>query len=135
MLVDELRTSPSAKILLKEERKFTMYEKPMDSEFVRERITALRLERGISEYQTSYALGRSRGYLNNISSGKSLPSMKEFLAICDYFDITPAEFFQEDVKYPLTINEVVSDLKHLSKKELELVKELVRKLAAKKAEG
>ena len=112
-----------------------MYEKPMDSEFVRERITALRLERGISEYQTSYALGRSRGYLNNISSGKSLPSMKEFLAICDYFDITPAEFFQEDVKYPLTINEVVSDLKHLSKEELELVKELVRKLAAKKAEG
>ena len=61
--------------------------------------------------------------------------MKEFLAICDYFDIMPAEFFQEDVKYPLTINEVVSDLKHLSKKELELVKELVRKLAANKSEG
>lgn len=50
----------------------------MNADFVRERITQLRLEKGVSEYQMSYDLGRSRGYIYNISSGKSLPPMKEF---------------------------------------------------------
>ena len=43
----------------------------MNADFVRERITQLRLEKGVSEYQMSYDLGRSRGYIYNISSGKS----------------------------------------------------------------
>ena len=52
----------------------------MNADFVRERITQLRLEKGVSEYQMSYDLGRSRGYIYNISSGKSLPPMKELFA-------------------------------------------------------
>lgn len=51
-------------------------------QFVLDRITQLRISRGLSEYQLSYELGHSRGYINNISSGKSLPSMSEFFAIC-----------------------------------------------------
>ena len=65
----------------------------MDAKFVRERITQLRVQKGISEYKMSYDLGHSRWYINNISSGKTLPSMTEFFAICDYFQITPVEFF------------------------------------------
>ena len=65
----------------------------MDAEFVRERITQLRVRKDVSEYKMSYDLGHSRGYINNISSGKTLPSMTEFFAICDYFYITPEEFF------------------------------------------
>lgn len=61
----------------------------MYEDFVRERITQLRLKKGVSEYQMSYDLGHSRGYIYNISSGKALPPMREFFAICDYFDITP----------------------------------------------
>lgn len=57
----------------------------MTEEFIRNRITELRLRKGVSEYQMSYDLGHSRGYVYNISSGKALPPMKEFLAICDYF--------------------------------------------------
>ena len=45
----------------------------MTAEFVRERITQLRMQKGVSEYKMSYDLGHSRGYINNISSGKSLP--------------------------------------------------------------
>ena len=37
----------------------------MYEDFVKERITQLRLERGISEYQMSYDLGHSRGYVYN----------------------------------------------------------------------
>mgnify|MGYP000405466147 CR=1 FL=1 len=40
----------------------------MDIEFIRERITQLRLQKGVSEYKMSYDLGHSRGYINNISS-------------------------------------------------------------------
>ena len=74
----------------------------MNADFVRERITQLRLEKGVSEYQMSYDLGRSRGYIYNISSGKSLPPMKEFLQICDYFNITPAQFFEPQSLPPLS---------------------------------
>lgn len=54
----------------------------MDTQFVRDRITQLRLKKGVSEYQMSYDLGHSRSYVYNISSGKSLPPMAEFLQIC-----------------------------------------------------
>ena len=63
----------------------------MDTQFVRDRITQLRLKKGVSEYQMSYDLGHSRSYVYNISSGKSLPPMAEFLQICNYFDITPSQ--------------------------------------------
>ena len=53
----------------------------MYEEFVRDRITQLRLKKGVSEYQMSYDLGHSRGYIYNISSGKALPPLKEFFAI------------------------------------------------------
>lgn len=51
----------------------------MYEDFVKERITQLRLKKGVSEYQMSYDLGHSRGYVYNISSGKALPPLKEFL--------------------------------------------------------
>ena len=56
-------------------------------EFLRKRITQLRMQKGVSEYQMSYDLGHCRGYINNISSGKSLPSITEFFSICEYFDL------------------------------------------------
>ena len=86
----------------------------MDGKFVRERITSLRMQKGVSEYQMSYDLGYSRGYINNISSGKSLPSVTELFAICDYFGITPAEFFTESVENPKLSGELVGLVERLS---------------------
>ena len=40
----------------------------MYESFVRDRITQLRLQKGVSEYQMSYDLGHSRGYIYKISS-------------------------------------------------------------------
>lgn len=40
----------------------------MYDEFVRNRITQLRMQKGVSEYQMGYDLGHSRGYIYNISS-------------------------------------------------------------------
>ena len=85
----------------------------MNEEFVRNRITQLRLQKGVSEYQMSYDLGHSRGYIYNISSGKSLPPLSEFFAICDYFGITPAEFFDEKTSNPELVQKAVEGLKQL----------------------
>ena len=72
----------------------------MDAEFVRERITQLRVRKDVSEYKMSYDLGHSRGYINNISSGKTLPSMTEFFAICDYFRYHPGGVFPCSKRQP-----------------------------------
>ena len=96
--------------------------------FVRERITQLRLKKGVSEYQMSYDLGHSRGYIYNISSGKSLPPMSEFFSICDYFNITPAEFFDDGKSNPALIQEAISDLSQLSDEDVLFVLNLVNRL-------
>lgn len=103
----------------------------MDIEFVRERITQLRVQKGVSEYKMSYDLGHSRGYINNISSGKTLPSMTEFFAICDYFGITPVEFFDTKTSNPKLSQSVLSALAQLDEDDLQLtltnIKRLLRK--------
>ena len=100
----------------------------MYDEFVRERITQLRLQKGVSEYRMSYDLGHSRGYINNISSGKSLPSMAEFFAICEYFDITPIDFFDRDVRNPELLGKTVQALKRLYEDDLELTLRNINRL-------
>lgn len=103
----------------------------MDVEFIRERITQLRIQKGVSEYKMSYDLGHSRGYINNISSGKTLPSMTEFLAICDYFDITPVEFFDIKAINPKLSKNILTAIEQLDEDDLELtltnIKRLLRK--------
>lgn len=101
----------------------------MDKEFIRNRITELRIRKGVSEYQMSYDLGHSRGYIYNISSGKCLPPMKEFLEICDYFEITPAEFFNDNTNYPELIRKAVSDMQNLSDDDLLLILNMINRLS------
>lgn len=100
----------------------------MNAEFVRDRITRLRLQKGVSEYKMSYDLGHSRGYVNNISSGKTLPSMTEFFAICEYFEITPTEFFREDIGNPKQAKQTVHNIERLSQDDLELIDMLIKRL-------
>lgn len=100
----------------------------MYSEFVRERITKLRVKKGVSEYKMSYDLGHSRGYINNISSGKTLPSMTEFFAICEYFDITPMEFFDTKTSDPQLKNELIAAASMLSEDDLELTIKNIKRL-------
>lgn len=102
-------------------------------EFVRNRITQLRLAKGISEYQMSYDLGHSRGYIYNISSGKSLPSLSEFFSICDYFGISPGEFFDKEQGNPVLISKTVEELKSLDENDLLLVLTLINRLNQKAA--
>ena len=71
-------------------------------------------------------------YINRIENGKSLPSLQALFWICDYFQITPQQFFDEGDKYPAYLESLVKDMKKLDAASLSLVAELVRKLTEKK---
>lgn len=103
-----------------------MYEK-----FVRDRITELRLRKGVSEYQMSFDLGHSRGYVYNISSGKSLPPLGELFAICSYFGITPAQFFDDRQENPELIQKAVGGLKDLDDSDTLIILSLINRLLKK----
>lgn len=100
----------------------------VDPKFVRERITQLRLEKNVSEYQMSYDLGHSRSYVYNISSGRSLPPMAEFLQICDYFNITPAQFFDTSTQNSALLETTITELKKLNNDDIMLILGNIRRL-------
>lgn len=104
-----------------------MKEVNLMEQFVRDRITQLRLQKDISEYQLSYDLGHSRGYINNISSGKSLPSLSEFFAICDYFEITPQDFFDTAHDNPVLTAKIIEEIKELTDDDLLLLLTIIKR--------
>lgn len=100
----------------------------LDAGYIRQRITQLRLKKGVSEYKMSYDLGHSRSYIYNISSGRSLPPMDEFLEICDYFGITPSQFFDESEENPALIQTATQELKKLDDDDIFLILGYIRRL-------
>ncbi len=97
-------------------------------DYVRSRITQLRINKGISEYQLSYDLGHSRGYINNITSGKSLPSMSEFFSICDYFDISPTDFFDSKHSNPELLSKAIEEIQSLDDEDMLLILTLIKRI-------
>ena len=86
----------------------TDYEK-----FVIDRICSLRDRKGVSAREMSLAIGQNPGYIHNIESGKALPSMNAFFYICDYFEISPKEFFDTNFKDPKSVSEIMQYIEKL----------------------
>lgn len=82
----------------------------MTIDYVRERITTLRIEKNISERQMSLDLGHSPSYINGISSGKKSPSLSELFYICEYLGIHVSEFFNEVREISLLKQEIYREL-------------------------
>ncbi len=95
--------------------------------FLRQRITELRMKRNVSEYQMSLELGQNKNYIQGISSGKALPSMTQFFNICDYFCITPEQFFSDHDR-PELIDTISEGIQELSDADLELLLLFIRRL-------
>lgn len=100
----------------------------MEYTFIRKRITDLRIKKGISEYQMSLDLGHSRSYIQNIVSGRSKPSIDEFLYICDYLGTSPQDFFDECQTEPALIRKALDGLRSLPAKDLIFVVSLIDRL-------
>lgn len=95
-----------------------------DEEF-QARLTALRLNHGVSARDMSLSIGQNPGYINNIETGKALPSMSSFFYICEYLDITPSEFFNTDFEYPNELKTLMTNLMKLDKDQLLAISTIV----------
>lgn len=104
-----------------------------DEEFIRNRITELRIKKNVSEYQMSLELGQSKGYIQGISSGRAMPSMAQFLNICDYFEIEPIQFFDSELVYPQLVHRAMEGLKKLDEDNLILIISLIDRLKNKES--
>jgi len=103
----------------------------MDVDFIRQRLTQLRMQKGVSEYQMSLDLGHSRSYIQSIVSGRSLPSMSEFLYICEYLGIKPMDFFDEQIKDPALLQTALEEMRTLPEEDILTLLHLIKRLKAK----
>ena len=104
----------------------------MDARFIQTRITELRLKKNVSEYQMSTELGQNKGYIQAISSGKALPSMTQFLRICDYFDISPLQFFDSESVNPQLLHRAMEGMRRLDENDLIMLIGLINRLQSEK---
>ena len=65
--------------------------------FVRNRITELREQKGISEHRMSLELGKSGSYIRSITNGISMPSLRELFNIMEYLSLIHILFFAEHI--------------------------------------
>ena len=92
------------------------------------RLAKLRERMGVSARDMSLSIGQNPGYINNIETGKSMPSLAGIFYICDYLEITPSEFFDLENQNPAQLQELISNLKQLDDDLLYHMSEIVRKL-------
>lgn len=83
------------------------------------RLSQLREEKGVSAREMSLDIGQNPGYINNIETGKSMPSLAGIFYICEYFQITPCEFFDTDSTNPTKAQELLNAAKGLDNEQLD----------------
>ena len=98
----------------------------MDEKDFSLRLAQLREKKGVSARDMSLSMGQNPGYINNIESGKSMPSLTGIFYICDYLGVTPSEFFDMDVQNPTKLKEIISNLKRLDDRQLDTISMLIK---------
>lgn len=93
--------------------------------FIRNRITELRIAKNVSEHRMSLDLDKSGSYIRGITSGVALPSIKELFKIISYFNMTPAEFFapMDDTYSPY--RELCEKLRTMNEEDIEKVRTFI----------
>lgn len=95
------------------------------------RLAQLRTKKGVSARDMSLSIGQNPGYINNIETGRTTPSLCGIYYICEFLGISPAEFFDFDSTNPAKLNAILSDLKRLEDRQLDAIAVLVKDLAKK----
>ena len=103
----------------------------MEKQDVALRLARLREKKGVSARDMSLSIGQNEGYINNIETGKSNPSLDGIFYICEYLGVTPSEFFDMESTNPSKLNSVIKDMKKLNDQQLDMIAALVKDLAKK----
>ena len=100
----------------------------MYEEYFGRRVAQLRMKKGVSARDMSLSIGLSESYINKIENGIAFPSMQNFFYICEYLNITPKEFFDEGVKNPVLLQEIIDDLNGLDENQVKNIHEIIKGL-------
>ncbi len=100
----------------------------MDRNFIKERYAKIRLAHNISARRLSLELGQSSEYINQIESGKNMPSLEGLINFCNFFDIPIGEFFEERCNFPVEYSDIIEELNKLDVMTVRLIYELLRKI-------
>ena len=92
------------------------------------RLSRLRAKKGVSSREMSLSIGQNAGYISNIECGKALPSMSIFFFICEYLNVSPSDFFDEQNANPEKLQQLISDLKRLDDAQIDTISALVKGL-------
>lgn len=103
----------------------------MDEKDFALRLAQLREKKNVSAREMSLAIGQNAGYINNIESGKSLPSLPGIFYICDYLGISVGEFFDLETKNPTKLDAIINNLKKLDDQQLDTIANLIKGLIKK----
>ena len=101
----------------------------MFEEFTQSRIAKLRMQKNISARDMSISLGQNHNYINQIESGKALPSLQGLFYICEYFGITPQQFFDDGNTYPAELSDLIEILKKLDKSALDSITAIAKRIS------
>jgi len=93
------------------------------------RVAELREQRGVSARDMSLSLGQSESYINKIENRRTMPSMTGFFYICEYFGITPAQFFDTMSANPVLEKELREKLARLTAEQMDHVLQIIEDLA------
>ncbi len=96
-----------------------------------ERIKTLKKERGWSNYQLTKEAALTPSTLTNMFSRKTMPSIATLKAICDAFEITLSQFFNEDEATAVFSSEeikLIQRYRQLSKKNKTIINTLINEL-------
>jgi transcriptional regulator with XRE-family HTH domain len=97
-------------------------------EVLSKRIVQLRTAKGVSAREMSLSIGQGQAYINNIENRRTLPSLRGFFYICEYFNISPKEFFDIEIAEPENLKEIIQDLKSLNHTQFENIAAIVKGL-------
>lgn len=104
-----------------------MYEK-----FTQNRIAQLRIQKEVSARDMSLSLGQNNSYINQIENRKALPSLPGLFYICEYFGITPQQFFDDGSANSALIADLIEDIKKLDTASLEHIAAIIKELVGRK---
>ena len=100
----------------------------MDEKDFAIRLARLREKKGVSARDMSLSIGQNPGYINNIETGKSKPSLDGIFFICEYLGVTPSEFFDMNSSNPSKLDAIIKDMKKLNDRQLDTIATLVKDL-------
>lgn len=100
----------------------------MYEDLLSERLSKLRIAKGVSAREMSLAIGQNESFINRIENGKALPSMQAFFYICEYLRVTPSEFFATEDALNSNALMIAKDLEGLPAEQIEFARGMIADL-------